>query len=195
MSCWLRVSFLDDSIFGKLTQLWLNLNPDKPWHLGPANLKISSILGTPQLNQSWANNCSYSQLYEQASEDNCVFSFQFCTPINFRQGKRDTALPTAESVFNSLLKRWQKYSEIEFDSIPIEAIFPSYFDINTAIITDSRSKIIGCVGNISYRLLGDVKPVEIKQLNALADYAFYCGLGRKTTMGMGMVRRKKGGRV
>jgi CRISPR-associated endoribonuclease Cas6 len=45
------------------------------------------------------------------------------------------------------------------------------------------------VGEISYRILGDVEPLVIKQINALADFALYAGVGRKTTMGMGMVRR------
>jgi CRISPR-associated endoribonuclease Cas6 len=45
------------------------------------------------------------------------------------------------------------------------------------------------VGEISYRLMGDVEPLQIKQINALADFALYAGIGRKTPMGMGMVRR------
>lgn len=31
--------------------------------------------------------------------------------------------------------------------------------------------------------------IPFKYFNVLADYAIYCGIGRKTTMGMGMVRR------
>jgi len=45
------------------------------------------------------------------------------------------------------------------------------------------------VGEVSYRILGDVEPLVIKQINALADFALYCGVGRKTPMGMGMTRR------
>ncbi|NET90495.1 MAG: CRISPR-associated endoribonuclease Cas6, partial [Kamptonema sp. SIO1D9] len=56
-SCWWRISLLDETIFGKLTELWLNLNPDRAWHLGSADLKITSILGTPQSMQPWANSC------------------------------------------------------------------------------------------------------------------------------------------
>ena len=40
-----------------------------------------------------------------------------------------------------------------------------------------------------HKLMGEVESVKIKQMNALADFALYCGVGRKTTMGMGMVRR------
>lgn len=188
-SCWWRISLLDETIFGKLTELWLNLNPDRAWHLGSADLKITSILGTPQSTQPWANACPYEQLYEIASETTNQISLNFATPVAFRQGKYDNALPNSESVFNSLLNRWHKYSGIEFSEIDFETIFPSYFNINTAIVADSRSKFIGCVGEISYRIFGKLDPIVIKQINTLADFALYSGIGRKTTMGMGMVRR------
>lgn len=187
--CWWRISLLDESLFSKLSQLWLNLNPQFSWHLGSANLQISSLLGTPQPAQPWANASPYSQLYEEASETERIFSFTIATPAAFRQGKYDTALPTKDAIFNSLLKRWNKYSGIEFNELALEAIFPSFFEIRTEILTENRSKFIGCVGNISYRLLGEVEPEQIKQLNTLANFALYCGVGRKTPMGMGMVRR------
>jgi CRISPR-associated endoribonuclease Cas6 len=186
---WWRISLLDDSLFGSLTKLWLDLNPKQPWHLGSANLHITSILGTPQSGQPWANACSYAQLYEQASDSDRQMSFCFATPTAFRQGKFDAALPSRDSVFNSLLSRWNKYSNIELNSTTIEAIFPSFFNIRTEITADSRSKFIGCVGEITYRLMGDLEPIQIKQINALADFALYTGVGRKTPMGMGMTRR------
>ncbi len=190
--CWWRISLLDDTLFSKLTQLWLNLNPKHPWHLGSADLYITSILGTPQSTQPWANACSYTQLYEEASDCDRTISFTFATPTAFRQGKCDTALPTRDCVFNSLLSRWHKYSGIELSDFSIESLFPNFFNIHTEVAADSRSKFIGCVGEISYRIFGDVEAVRIKEINALADFALYCGLGRKTPMGMGMVRRVNG---
>ncbi len=187
--CWLRVSLLDDKLFGKLTQLWLNLNPSHPWHLGPADLHITSILGTPQSSQPWANAIPYAQLYEQASSCDRIFTFAFATPAAFRQGQYDTALPTRDCVFNSLLNRWNKYSGIELSNVSLESVFPSFFNIQTEIVADSRSKFIGCVGEISYRVFGDVDALTLQQINALADFALYCGVGRKTPMGMGMLRR------
>ncbi len=187
--CWWRISLLDDTLFGKLTQLWLNLNPQHPWHLGPADLHLTSILGTPQSTQPWANAISYAQLYEQSSDSNRQIDFSFCTPTASRQRQYDCALPTRELVFNSLIKRWNQYSGIELSKTLVEPIFPSYFDIRTEIVADSRSKFIGCVGAMNFRILGDVEPLVIKQINALADFALYSGVGRKTTMGMGMMRR------
>ena len=187
--CWWRITLIDDTLFGKLTDLWLNLNPKHPWHLGPADLHITGILGTPQLNQPWANACTYSQLYQQASETNRIIAFSFATPTAFRQGDYDSVIPTRECVFNSLLSRWNKYSGVEISSASIESLFSSFVNIKTEILADSRSKFIGIVGEVTYRILGDLEPLAIKQVNALADFSLYCGLGRKTTMGMGMTRR------
>jgi CRISPR-associated endoribonuclease Cas6 len=188
-NCWWRVTLLDDSLFSQLTKLWLNLNPTKPYHLGSGNLLITSVLVTPN-SHPWANACSYQQIYEQASQTERNLNFQIATPIAFRQGKYDISLPTAELIFSSLLKRWQKYSNITLELSNFDCLFPSYFDINTQIIVEEKTKFIGCVGNISYKILGDVEPSIIKNLNVLADYAFYCGLGRKTTMGFGIVKRR-----
>lgn len=187
--CWWRISLLDDTLFSRLTQLWLNLNPNQPWHLGPADLHITSILGTPQPTQPWANAISYAQLYEQSSDSNRQIELAFCTPTAFRQSNYDCALPTRDLVFNSLIKRWNQYSGIELPKTLIESIFPSFFDIHTEMVAESRSKFIGCVGAINFRLLGDVDSLVIKQINALANFALYSGVGRKTTMGMGMVMR------
>lgn len=187
--CWWRISLLDDTLFGKLTSLWLNLNPKHSWHLGSADLSITSILGTPQSIQPWANACSYTQLYEQASDSDRNLNFSFATPAAFRQGGYDNVLPTRECVFNSLLSRWNKYSGIELSNVAIESIYPSLFKIHTEVIGNYDSKFIGCVGEINYRILGDVQAISIKQMNALANFALYAGVGRKTTMGMGMTRR------
>ena len=132
-----------------------------------------------------------SQLHEQASEIDRLIHFSFCTPLSFRQGQYDSALPTRDSIFTSLANRWHKFSGIELSANLTEIIFPNFFNIRTEIIADSRSKFIGCVGDMSYRILGDVEPGTIKQINTLADFAFYSGIGRKTPMGMGMVRRMK----
>ncbi|BAU12847.1 CRISPR-associated Cas family protein [Leptolyngbya sp. NIES-3755] len=188
--CWWRISLLDDALFGQLAHLWLNLSPKQPWHLGAADLNVTSILGTAQSNQPWAGFSSYHQLHEQASDYDRQIKFQFCTPTTFRVTQYDSALPTKELVFQSLLRRWNQYSGISFSEAILEPIFPSYFDIRTEIAIDSRSKLIGCVGEVTFAILGSVEPETIRQINALANFAMYAGVGRKTPMGMGMVRRR-----
>ena len=187
--CWWRISLLDDGLFGQLRSLWLNLNPERSWHLGSADLQITSVLGTPQSVQPWAGFASYQQLYGEASETDREIRLLFSTPTAFRQGKYDTALPTRETVFMSLLKRWNEYSGLPFSEAIIEHLFPSFFDIRTAVAQHYRRSFIGCVGQITFQIFGDVDAEIIKQLNTLADFALYAGVGRKTPMGMGMTRR------
>ena len=200
--CWWRIALLDDTLFSNLQKLWLNLNPIKAWHLGPADLQITSILGTAQSTQPWANFCNYAQLYEQASATERKLTLQFCTPTAFRQRKYDTTFPTAELTFGSLLRRWNQHSKIEFPQEILEPIFPSAYTLKTEIVrdprsqfehtgakTDPRHQFIGCVGQVTFQILGHVELHTIRQINTLADYALYAGIGRKTTMGMGMGRR------
>jgi CRISPR-associated endoribonuclease Cas6 len=191
--CWWRIALLDDRLFGHLTPLWLNLNPRQSWHLGSTDLTITSVLGTPQFTQPWADDRSYPELCEQASSSERFLHFRFYTPTAFRQGKYDSSLPTPDLVFAGLINRWEKYSDIplspELKTIVHEHVFPCGFNLRTESIADRRSRFIGCLGTASYEILGQVEPNYIKQLNALANYATFCGVGRKTTMGMGMVRR------
>jgi CRISPR-associated endoribonuclease Cas6 len=191
-SCWWRISLLDDALFGHLTPLWLNLNPKQAWHLGAADLQITSVLGTPQPRQPWANFASYGQLYEQAADDRTHLDLIFATPTAFRQQNFDTSLPSRDLVFKSWLKKWNQYSDLEFDPAILECIFPSYFNIYTEIVEDSRSKFIGYLGEMTFRIMGKIEPEVIKQINTLADFALYAGTGRKTPMGMGMTRRHYG---
>lgn len=200
--CWWRISLLDDHLFGHLSQLWLNLNPEQPWHLGPANLHITSVLGTPQSTQPWANFCNYAQLYEQASSENRKLTLQFCTPTAFRQGKYDSSLPTPERVFGSLLRRWNHFSGMTFPEDILAVVQDSHLNIHTEVAVDPREQFqhtgakidprnsfTGSVGKMTFKILGKVEPVTIQQLNTLADFALYAGVGRKTPMGMGIVRR------
>jgi CRISPR-associated endoribonuclease Cas6 len=187
--CWWRISLLNDRTFANLSKLWLNLNPSQPWHLGAADLEITSVLGTPQSSQPWANFIPYDRLYEQASDRDREITFNFYTPTVFRQGKYDSALPTRECVFNSLISRWNRYSNIPFLDLNLDCLFPSFFDLRTELMINPDGKCAGCVGAIAYRILGDVNPQTIKQINTLADFALYAGIGRKTTMGMGITRR------
>ena len=200
--CWWRVTLLDDRLFGHLSPLWLNLNPRQPWHLGPSDLHIISVLGSAHSDHPWADFASYGELYDRASDSARSLTLQFCTPMAFRQGRFDSALPTPEAVFGSLLRRWNHYSDRPLDAAIVAAVQPSAFEVRTVVVTDPRSQFqemgarvnscnqfVGCVGQVRYQVLGPQDPEVVKQLNTLADFAMFGGVGRKTTMGMGIVRR------
>jgi CRISPR-associated endoribonuclease Cas6 len=47
---------------------------------------------------------------------------------------------------------------------------------------------VGFVGRVTYGLMAENEAARC-QLNTLADFAFYAGVGMKTAMGMGQCRR------
>ncbi|WP_281067912.1 CRISPR system precrRNA processing endoribonuclease RAMP protein Cas6 [Anthocerotibacter panamensis] len=194
--CWWRLCLLEDSLFQRLSPVWLSLNPLKsgpdetPWHLGPAQLVVSHILTNTG---SWADFTPYDSLHTAASRQERSFEVHFHSPTNFRQGEYDSALPLPRALFHNSYRRWQEYAGIPLQPDLLEVLEqhlrPTHFDLRTASATDFRSTFIGCLGNIHYRLFGDLTEEVIHQANVLADYLYFSGAGRKTTMGMGQVTR------
>jgi CRISPR-associated endoribonuclease Cas6 len=182
--CWWRITLLDDALFGQLAHLWLGLSSQQ-WQLGGSPIQVTSVMGTQQAAQPWAGYVSYAQMVEQASDRNRKLPFRLCTPTNFRISEYDSCMPTRDRVFKSLLKRWNHYSGIPFSDDIIGAIYPCDYRLQSEIAIDSRSKFIGSVGYITFNILGDLFPSAIQQINALASFALYAGVGRKTPMGMG----------
>ena len=60
-------------------------------------------------------------------------------------------------------------------------------DVNTDVMRISGQKQIGFTGDVTFEVVGD--PMLERVATVLADAAFYFGVGRKTTQGMGMTRR------
>ena len=192
--CWWRISFLDDDLFDHLIFLWNQLG-DEVFPLGPAHIKVVNIAREiPGLN--WAASCSYRDIYEQASAQERDIHFKFVTPTAFELGDSITPLPTADAIFQSLRKHWNRYSGLVFAPSLISDIVPTRFDLKTetvqSALRSSLQTFTGCTGSISFRIGGQVDPLIIKRINALADFAQYCGIGAKTRFGMGVIRRIDG---
>jgi CRISPR-associated endoribonuclease Cas6 len=190
-ACWWRISFLDDDLFDHLVFLWNQLRDDS-FSLGTGSVMISSISAdVPGL--EWASSCSYRELYEQASERDRDIHLQFVTPTAFEKEGQLTPLPTADAVFHTLRRRWNRHSGLVFAPSLISNIVATHFDIQTEITQRSRRKvsesIVGCTGQISFRIAGDDDPLIVKRINTLADFTRYCGIGCNTQLGMGVIRR------
>ena len=56
----------------------------------------------------------------------------------------------------------------------------------------NKGKQVGFVGRVTLRILRarQLLQVDILRLNALANYAHFCGVGHRTTHGMGQTRRE-----
>lgn len=102
-------------------------------------------------------------------------------------GKR-VVLPDASHVFGSLIKRWNSFSKIKIEENLLEKLSdvdPFRFYIKSERVPLAKSRIIGFKGDLEFRLGRNFTHQEKRAVNALADYAFYAGVGIKTTFGMG----------
>ncbi len=192
--CWWRLCLLDDQLFARLTPIWLQLPTLKAnWYLGSTDLTLSHIFSTAAAPDPWANSYSYQTLYDTASATQRDITLTFHTPTCFRQGDHDTALPLPRSVFHTPWRRWQEYANVPLAENLLEQIdaylYPTSFDLKTVGIKGHWGTFVGSLGTIRYRLAPSLTEEQVKQINTLTNYLYFCGTGRKTTMGFGQVAR------
>ena len=127
---------------------------------------------------------------------------EFLSPTAFRAGDLDLPLPEPGAVFRSWLSRWNDFAP------PDRRISTELLDVvhtNVAISGHrlrtewhdlGRSQVVGFLGKVTFVITKArrLNQALVWQLNALADYAEFCGTGRKTTHGMGQTRRLRRGR-
>jgi len=120
-------------------------------------------------------------------------SIRFFTPTAFRsQGKRNVIFPLPVLVFGSWYARWQNYAGTAVTDLSpavFEEIRVSRYALLTRAVRFVSYQEIGFEGDCVFELPRQISDEDARCLNALADFAFYCGTGAKTTMGMGQTRR------
>lgn len=135
-----------------------------------------------------------------AGEAPVTFSFELASPTAWSlggdRGRRVEVLPTPALFFGSLLASWNAWFGERLGRIDpglrdyvAEAIVVSRMNLATRMYRYQDHLQVGTVGRITYRLLDSPRAPEARILDALADLAFFSGVGYRTTMGMGQARR------
>ena len=200
---WLRITSLD----GELSQLLLELgeNPDRigPFRLLDAEFQVDKVYHHPE-EHPWAGQSSFEELYNnwaaRAKEGRLPrkVGLRFYSPTAFGRSRSafDLPLPLPRLVFQSLLDKWNRFSSIplEPDEEEIERhVGIERHRLETRMLDFGEYKQVGFIGECWFiidRQAGAKAGMKLLRLiNLLADFAFYTGVGRKTTMGMGQVRR------
>ena len=187
----LRICFLQSELYAPFARTFIQGTPP-PLQLGDASLVLQEITTSDQ--HPWAGLVSWHELIGQARPASTI-SLQFVTPTAFalsddRHGRKRIGLfPDGTAVWSSLLRRWNHFAPAPMpqDLLDEVEIRPSEYALHTEMLQFSKSKQLGFVGTISYQI--EASQTNLHLLAALADAAFYLGVGYKTTQGMGLVRR------
>jgi CRISPR-associated endoribonuclease Cas6 len=137
----------------------------------------------------WINiyqSSSFEKLLEIPSQN--VIELKFLSPTSFKQNQNIQPFPLPDLVFNSLLRRWNRFApaELQFPQVEWQGLV-SAFELKTHALKMEAGAEIGTVGWVKYRF-PDSEQARIATI--LANFAVFSGVGRKTAMGMGQVNSK-----
>jgi len=192
--CWLRVTILDEKLFGAFITHFLQGSARPQIRLGEAHFLVSEILTTPG-SHPWAGYTTLAELQSRLEQPAPhKFAFELFSPTQF--GYKDDwkiLMPLPRFVFGNLANAWkaltgednvravEEYAEANL-------IFGNYA-LKTENVLIENKPHPGAVGKFEYWLTDKTDQPLARGLNLLADLAFYAGLGRKTPQGMGMTSR------
>ncbi len=193
--CYLRITLLDDMLFPTFSQYFL-ARPQPTYRLGNTQFIVTDVMATPENPHSWSQYLSYTELIENADRRRRRIKLRFLTPTTFKRSDIDLPLPLPRFVFQSYLRRFQEFSSFEFlpgfvDLVDRYTGISSQKGVRTDTLETKHVTLAGFTGDVGFDISKKAPPELIYQMNLLADFAFFCGTGRQTTVGMGQTVRSR----
>jgi len=188
----IRLTFLSDDIYAHFMDAACKA-AERPLHLEAAVFGLQQVC----FNYRQSPLCrmsSYEELYYGDRADHSL-KLKFTSPTVFRSGgKRNILVPEPGLVFSSYLRKWQQFSPLKYaDSLAksLRALNLAWHRLRTYRWHFNDYVETGFEGECLFKIPEDMDLSTVRAVNALANFAFYCGTGAKTTMGMGQTRRIK----
>ncbi|MEG6617607.1 CRISPR-associated endoribonuclease Cas6 [Peptococcaceae bacterium 1198_IL3148] len=192
---WFRVTSIESKLSQWLLEVW-SASLLEEIKLAGAEFKLVSVTSSAE-QHPWAGLTTYEEIYNRCvgnTEVSFKIGMDFSSPTTFRDHGSNYPLPDPIKVFNNLLKKWDAYSPVSLGGNFIEFIeanvYPSMFRLQTKIMHFDRYKQVGFTGSCQFAIRSQQDAIFISVMHMLSQYAFYAGVGYKTTMGMGQVKPK-----
>ena len=182
-SAYARVAFIDDEAGERFAEL-IQKREGKTVRLGKA------IFGFSRVFPPGEHELSIALPLAQLASHSSSAGLHFVSPAVFKRNNRQFFLPLPELVFGSLLRKWRLH--VDADAWPgLEAALPqievqSYRIESHAVRLRTDRIMRGFCGETEYSFRGLSEPEQCA-LSTLAAFAFFSGVGYKTSQGMGEV--------
>ena len=198
--CKLRFTFLDDELFEHFGKAFLTLTMP-PIQLGKAVFQVRQMTSHATDERSWGKSQTYEELLQSAKTDTRM-CFRFYSPTAFRgmtpRGKKtyNADYIDLDRCYQSWVNKWNAFAPIKLDKTEILEFVTAHGQVTSVAAASKRQHFgkhieSGWVGTCAciFYPEGSLDTVLLRTVNCLAAFAFYCGTGYKTTMGMGQTRR------
>lgn len=144
----------------------------------------------------WAKQASFESLVEKhfksEPQPSDALEVEFVSPTTFKSDHVHVPLPLPEHVLGSWLRRWNALSSAslprEVSALDEARLALSRYKLETRVVHYEKATWIGFTGLCRFRILSQDE-FWLRLCNLLADFAFFCGTGAKTSFGLGQTRR------
>ena len=191
--CYLRITLFDHGhLWSALQRYFLEAGPITVC-LGTINFQLTRMLFSPHTGPiGWVNSADIRTLMSLPVRQEVTLFFY--SPTAFSLGNHHFQLfPDPLFVWESLLRTWNRSTPVylNMEKLPLcgcvkRSISVVSCTLETAFLHFPKHVQKGFVGQCTYQLTGD-QPL-LANLITLAAFAYYAGVGYKTTMGMGQVQ-------
>jgi len=189
----IRITLLDGGyLWHCLSTLFLEGGPCTV-QLGEATLLITRLISTADAT-GWAAKTTWQELASQPHAREITLSFTSPTAFNTNEHSFVLA-PEPRLVWGSLIRTWNCYAPASLALTPAvlgeiqtNGITVSGCNLSTHTLQYPKYTQKGFLGTCTYRLPKEGKYAA--QMTGRAAFARFAGVGYKTTMGMGQVRRE-----
>ncbi len=186
-SCRVRFGILSDDLADIFVQsmekgLW-----QEPIRLENHVFEVEHIVLGEDSRESWSGQSTFQEIMIRAGLDRRV-SVNFVSPVSFKRGDVHYPLPDPVLIFGSLARRWNAFAPFHIpEDMDFSNIGFSHINIRTEPYSLRKGGTVnGFTGNAVFVFKTGEETVFC--CRALLEFAFYSGIGVKTTQGMGMCR-------
>lgn len=194
--CWLRFTLLEPSLFRAFRTILLTRGADLRLRIGPGAFRVVGAAGTTG-SHPWAGAVRAADLTTLAPVREVTL--ELAAPAAWSIGgdgfRRMELLPAPGLVFGGLASAWNAWCGTvagrmspDVRRYAEQSVVVSRLRLETRALWFGGRPQLGTVGTVTYTLLRGIEGAVARQLRTLAEFAFFSGVGYRTTMGMGQVR-------